>query len=85
MIKIWEEQSKPQYFLRLCEALDREENAARLVITDPNGARIENGTILLITQNGNLKLLKDISSDAAEDMGLQLDTDGRIVVANDDD
>ena len=72
-------------FFEIMRGIDREENAARLVITDPNGARIENGTILLITQNGNLKLLKDISSDAAEDMGLQLDTDGRIVVANDDD
>lgn len=82
MIKVWkEEKAKPKYFLKLIE--DKEwKDRATIIIVDEDGDRVHGGMILSFNEKGVIELHAGVNRDVAEEFGLTLGIDDRVVVAN---
>lgn len=82
MIKVWkEEKEKPKYFLKLIE--DKEwKDRATIIIVNENGDKVHGGTILSFNEKGVIELYAHVNSDVAEELGLTLGINDRVVVAD---
>ena len=78
MLKIWKEkESAPEYFIKT--GIDIEGDIEVFVV-DKAGNKVRNGNLLWIRQNGKVQLAYSINWDIAKELGLSLDSRGRIEI-----
>lgn len=78
MLKIWEEkESAPEYFIKT--EIDTEGDMDVFVV-DKTGNKVQKGNLLWIKQNGKVELAYSINQDIAKELGLSLDSRGRIEI-----
>ena len=87
MIKVWkEEKAKPKYFLKLIEDKefkDKEwKDRATIIIVDEDGDRVHGGMILSFNEKGVIELHAGVNRDVAEEFGLTLGINDRVVLVN---
>ena len=83
MIKIWNEENNPQYFLRLLPSLEPDKHILKLSIVDGEGKTVPFGTLLILKLDGTFLRIDDVNPRIAHEAGLKLTPMGRIEI-NDD-
>ena len=78
MLKIWEEREiAPKYFIKT--EIDREGDM-KVFVVDKAGNKVQDGNLLWIKQNGQVRLAVSINKDIAEELGLSLNARGQLVI-----
>lgn len=76
MLKIWEERDRNEYFLRAM----RTYNGIHFYVADKEGKPVPNGSLFIISENGYLTRCWLVGEVIAKELGLRLDTHGRIML-----
>ena len=76
MIKLWEERDRNEYFLRAMQ----EHKEIHFFIVDKEGNHIPRGSLFTINESGCLTRSWSVGEVIAKELGLRLDTRGRIML-----
>lgn len=75
-MKLWEERDRNEYFL--CAMQER--NKIHFFIADKEGSPVPSGSLFIINEDGCLTRCWAVGEVIAKELGLRLDTRGRIML-----